>query len=156
MRGDSVQPVLVRHFHGWCKDLLQTYRIGLPDRSRYSGSDYIEQLVQRVINAIVCGQILSGLYGAVMIDEGHDFEAAWLHLAAQMVSPETNSLLLLYDDAQSLYGKQQRRKFSFKSVGIQAQGRTTILKVNYRNPSEVLNLAYTFVQQAEKLMKRLS
>ena len=117
-RGDSVQPVLVRHFHGWCKDLLQTYRVGLPDRSRYSGSDYIEQLVRRVIDAIACGQIPSGLYGAMMIDEGHDFEAAWLHLAAQMVSPETNSLLLLYDDAQSLYGKQQRRKFSFKSVGI--------------------------------------
>ena len=143
------QPVLVHHFHGWCKDLLQTYRVGLPDRSRYSGRDYIEQLVQRVIDAIACGQIPSGLYGAVMIDEGHDFEATWLQLAAQMVSPETNSLLLLYDDAQSLYGKQKCRTFSFKSVGIQAQGRTTILKVNYRNPAEVLNLAYTFVQQAE-------
>ena len=148
-RGDASQPVLVRHFHGWCKDLLQTYRIGLPDRSRYSGSDYIEQLVERVTNAIASGQIPSGLYGAVMIDEGHDFEAAWLQLAAQIVSPETNSLLLLYDDAQSLYGKQQRQKFSFKSVGIQAQGRTTILKVNYRNPSEVLTLAYSFIQQAK-------
>lgn len=148
-RGDASQPVIVRHFHGWCKDLLQTYRVGLPDRNRYSGSDYIEQLVERVIDAITHGQIPSGLYGAIMIDEGHDFEATWLQMAAQMVSPETNSLLLLYDDAQSLYGKQNRRKFSFKSVGIYAQGRTTILKVNYRNPSEILNLAYSFIQQAE-------
>lgn len=148
-RGDVSQPILVRHFHGWCKDLLQTYRVGLPDRRRYSGSDYIEQLEHRVTDGIAQGQIPSGLYGAVMIDEGHDFEAAWLQIAAQMVSPETNSLLLLYDDAQSLYGKQKRRKFSFKSVGIQAQGRTTILKVNYRNPTEVLHLAYTFIQQAE-------
>ena len=117
-RGSVSQPVLVRHFHGWCKDLLQTYRVGLPDRRCYRGSDYIEQLVQRVIDAIACGQIPSGLYGAVMIDEGHDFEAPWLQVAAQMVSPETNSLLLLYDDSQSLYGKQHRRGFSFKSVGI--------------------------------------
>ena len=41
---------------------------------------------------------------AVLIDEGHDFEAARLKLAAQMVDPATNSLLLLYDDdAQSIY-----------------------------------------------------
>ena len=81
-RGEASQPVIVRHFHGWCKDLLQTYGVGLPDRSRYGGSDYVEQLVERVINAIARSQIPSGIYGAVMIDEGHDFDAAWLQLAA--------------------------------------------------------------------------
>lgn len=39
----------------------------------------------------------------MLIDEGHDVEAPWLKLAAQMVDPATNSLLLLYDDAQSIY-----------------------------------------------------
>jgi hypothetical protein len=39
----------------------------------------------------------------VLIDEGHDFAPEWLKLAAQMVDPATNSLLLLYDDAQSIY-----------------------------------------------------
>jgi hypothetical protein len=33
--------------------------------------------------------------------QGHDFEPEWLKLVAQMVHPETNSLLVLYDDAQS-------------------------------------------------------
>ena len=57
------------------------------------------------------------------------------------------SLLLLYDDAQNLYGaRQKRKKFSFKSVGIKAQGRTSILKTNYRNTTEVLSLAYEFAQ----------
>jgi len=32
-------------------------------------------------------------------------------------------------------------------VGIQAQGRTTILKVNYRNTAEVLAVAYAFAQE---------
>jgi superfamily I DNA/RNA helicase len=61
-----------------------------------------------------------------------------------MVNPETNSLLILYDDAQNLYGEQRTKKFSFKSVGIQAQGRTTIFKLNYRNTAQVLGVAYEF------------
>lgn len=145
-RGDySGPPILVRHFHGWCGDLLRTYRVGLPDRTQYSGSAYIEQLVQRTIDAVGSGQIPTGLYGAVLIDEGHDFEADWLQLATRMASLETNSLLLLYDDAQNLYGKVQKRNFTFKSVGIHAQGRTAILRINYRNPAEVLDLASTFI-----------
>jgi hypothetical protein len=33
------------------------------------------------------------------------------------------------------------KPFSFKSVGIQAQGRTTILKINYRNTRQILQTA---------------
>ena len=33
------------------------------------------------------------------------------------------------------------KQFSFKSVGIQAQGRTTILKINYRNTRQILHTA---------------
>jgi superfamily I DNA/RNA helicase len=62
-----------------------------------------------------------------------------------MVDPDTNSLLVLYDDAQSIYGK--RRSFSFKSVGVQAQGRTTVLRLNYRNSAEILQVAYEFAKK---------
>ena len=47
-------------------------------------------------------------YGAVLVDEGHDFEPEWLKLVAQMVHPETNSLLVLYDDAQSINRRKAR------------------------------------------------
>lgn len=47
---------------------------------------------------------------------------------------------MLYDVAQSIY-QTKRRKFSFASVGIEARGRTRILKINYRNTDEVLALA---------------
>jgi superfamily I DNA/RNA helicase len=63
-----------------------------------------------------------------------------------MVDPATNSLLLLYDDAQSIYGKKRSSGFSFKSVGVQAQGRTTILRMNYRNTNEILDCAYEFAK----------
>ena len=42
---------------------------------------------------------------------------------------------------QSIYGKSKARSFSFKSVGIQASGRTTLLKINYRNTRQILQTA---------------
>jgi superfamily I DNA/RNA helicase len=50
-------------------------------------------------------------------------------------------LLLLYDDAQNIYDKRRGKPFSFKSVGVQAQGRTTILKINYRSTRQILQTA---------------
>lgn len=135
--------VNVRNFHAWCRDQLTQYHVQLPDTQ--NGGEYAEQLVKRLIEAIDKGQVPRGQYGAVLIDEGHDFQPEWLELVVQMVDPETNSLLLLYDDAQSIYGGR-RRKFSFKSVGVQAQGRTTILRLNYRNTAEVLEVAYEFAK----------
>ncbi|MBS3028759.1 MAG: NERD domain-containing protein [Dolichospermum sp. DET50] len=142
----KVSRIKVRHFHGWCMDLLKKYNIPKPDPREYQGESYIEELVNLVINAVDAKLIPSGIYDAVMLDEGHDFKPEWLKLIAQMVNPETNSLLVLYDDAQNLYGSK-RNKFSFKSVGIQAQGRSTILKLNYRNTEQVLGVAYEFAKE---------
>ncbi|WP_260466462.1 hypothetical protein [Pseudomonas luteola] len=67
-----------------------------------------------------------------------------------MIDPETNSLLVLYDDAQAIYRSKTGKRgldFSFASVGIQAQGRTTILKLNYRNTIEVLSVARGFATE---------
>jgi superfamily I DNA/RNA helicase len=105
---------------------------------------FFAEMVERVIRAVERGQIPAAQYDAVLIDEGHDFRPEWLKLVVQMVDPRTNSLLVLYDDAQSIYGAGpdgKRRKFSFRSVGIQAVGRTTILQVNYRNTDAVLCFA---------------
>lgn len=144
---NRVSRIKVRHFHGWCMDLLKKYNIPRPDSREYQGEAYIEELVQRVITAVDAKLIPAGTYGAVMLDEGHDFKPEWLKLIAQMVNPETNSLLILYDDAQNLYGEKRDKKFSFKSVGIQAQGRTTIFKLNYRNTEQVLGVAYEFAKE---------
>ncbi|MFP2926884.1 3'-5' exonuclease [Pyxidicoccus sp. 3LG] len=137
------QHVSVRTFHGWCHDQLRLYHAGLPASDLPPG-EHAEQLAQRVILAVDRGLIPRGQYGAVLIDEGHDFQPEWLKLVTQMVSPETSSLLVLYDDAQSIY---RRKHFSFRSVGIQAQGRTTILRLNYRNTAEILEFAAGFAEE---------
>lgn len=140
MQGFSDQ-ITVRTFHAWCADQLRLYHVAAP-----SGGTYNE-LVLAVIRAVDRGQIPRAQYGAVLIDEGHDFAPEWLQLAVQMLDPESNSLLLLYDDAQSIYGASRARSFSFRSVGISAAGRTKILRRNYRNTDEILACARGFAAQ---------
>ncbi len=128
------------HFHKWCRDQLVAYGQSLPANNQ-SVTDKMADMVQRVITGVDRSQIPSGQYQAVLIDEGHDFAPEWLRLVVQMVDPATNSLLVLYDDAQSIYERTQKKNFSFKRLGIQAQGRTTILKINYRNTRQILQTA---------------
>jgi len=129
--------VHARHFHKWCYDQLKYSGQVMPPQ----GPKFADELVDRVIRAVDRKQIPSGQYQAILIDEGHDFAPEWLRLVTQMVDPTTNSLLLLYDDAQSIYERSRKKDFSFKSVGVQAQGRTTILKINYRNTKQILQTA---------------
>ncbi len=132
--------VHVRHFHKWCRDQLVAFGQTLPANNQTVDAKMME-MVQRVITGVDRKQIPSGQYQAILIDEGHDFAPEWLRLVTQMVDPTTNSLLLLYDDAQSIYERARSKQFSFKNVGVQAQGRTTILKINYRNTRQILQTA---------------
>jgi len=131
---DRVQAL---HFHKWCRQQLVEFGQPVPQQSW----QMFDQMVDNVIQSVDRREIPSGQYQAVLIDEGEDFPAEWLRLVAQMVDPATNSLLLLYDDAQGSYRRHRAKQFSFKSVGIQAQGRTIILKINYRNTKQILQTA---------------
>ena len=131
--------VQVRTFHAWCQDLVRSYQLAVPDAP--SVDDHWRLLADTVARAVDTGFVPGGQYSALLVDEAHDFEDDWLRIAARMVNPATRSLLVLYDDAQSIYQNKRRRGFSFARVGIEARGRTSILKLNYRNTAEVLALA---------------
>jgi hypothetical protein len=134
--------VHVYHFHEWCRLQLQTYHIPIA-----AGPGQIfERQVASVIAAVDRNAIPRAQYEAVMIDEGHDFQPEWLRLVTQMIDPASDSLLLLYDDAQSIYKKSAGLDFSLSSVGIKAPGRTTILRLNYRNTREILDFAHAFAR----------
>jgi superfamily I DNA/RNA helicase len=133
--------VNVYHFHDWCGEMLRRFHIELPQTS----GKRFDRMVDAVIKAVEKGAIPRGQYGSVLIDEGHDMKPEWLQLVSGMVDPETESLLLLYDDTQSIYKSRGDLTFTLSSVGIQARGRTTILKLNYRNTDEILNFAYRFI-----------
>lgn len=146
------QQVQVYHFHDWCGQQLRSYQVDL----MAGDAPVWERQVLSVIHGVELGQIPRAQYGAVLIDEGHDFEAEWLKLVVQMIDPDTNSLLLLYDDAQAIYKKKSGLDFTLSSVGIQARGRTSILKLNYRNTREILHFAFDFAKEflQEKINRR--
>lgn len=135
--------VVTSTFHSWCLKMLRTY--DLPQPSAKDIPDFSEQLaasVQTVLDAAERGLIPGGQYDAVLIDEAHDFEPQWLALAAKMVNPDTKALMIVYDDAQAIY--KGRKRPVWKQLGIEAAGRTTVLKVNYRNTAQILRFARKF------------
>ncbi len=135
--------VNVRNFHAWCLEMLRLYHVRKPAGQ---GKEFFDALAPAVIAGVEVGAIPRAQYGAVMIDEGHDFEPEWFKLVVQMLDPASNALLVLYDDAQAIYGGK-RKRFSFASVGVEARGRTTILKLNYRNTMEILAAAKLFADE---------
>lgn len=136
------EKVHVRGFHEWCGEMLRAYHVA----EKPGDAPKWERQVESVIEGVENGFIPRAQYGAVMIDEGHDFEPQWLKLVVQMVDPATDSFLLLYDDAQSIYRKEKGLGFTLSSVGVKAAGRTTILRLNYRNSREILKFACDFAK----------
>ncbi|GAB3374172.1 3'-5' exonuclease [Azotobacter armeniacus] len=132
--GERVQ---VQHFHAWCEQQLETWQLEVLEGE----DEYYWRVADSVIAGLARGQIPPGQYGALLIDEGHDFEPEWLRLLTRLVDPESGSLLLLYDDAQSIYRKRSAQGFSLASVGIQAWGRSSVLRRNHRNSREILEFA---------------
>ena len=135
--------VVTSTFHSWCWKMLRTY--GLPIPTEKEIPDFTERQaanVQAVLDAAERGLIPGGQYDAVLIDEAHDFEPQWLALAAKMVNPDTKALMIVYDDAQAIY--KGRTRPVWKQLGIEAAGRTTVLKVNYRNTAQILRFARKF------------
>lgn len=135
--------VQVLTFHSWCYRMLRTYGIPIPSEQDYP--DYEKRLaasVSEVVKAVDQGHIPTAQYDAVLIDEAHDFEPQWLALAAKMVNPRTKALMVVYDDIQAIYKGRERPVWS--QLGIEAKGRTTVLKVNYRNTAQILAFARHF------------
>ncbi len=138
--------VQVSTFHSWCYRMLRTYGIAAPSEKEIP--DYEERLaasVNAVIDAVERGHIPGGQYDAVLIDEAHDFEPQWLALAAKMVDPDKRALMIVYDDMQAIY--RGRARPVWKQLGIDAKGRTTVLKINYRNTAQILSFARRFAAE---------
>jgi len=77
--------VQVRTFHSWCQDLVRSYQLDVPRELK--GDAYFSALALAVERAVESGRVPGGQYLALLIDEAHDFEDAWLRIAGRMVSP---------------------------------------------------------------------
>lgn len=86
-------------------------------------------------------------YHGIFLDEAQDFGTTALQLVVNLLRGEDDDLIIVADAAQNIF----RRKFSWKQAGIQAQGRTRILRVNYRNTKEILEFAALFLLSSPEI-----
>ena len=98
-----------------------------------------------MIRAVRRGQIPAAQYDAILIDEG-DFRPEWFKLVVQMVDPKTNSLLVFATTTRSRSTATKRKKFQFQERRHSGKGRTTILRINYRNTDAILRFARDVAQ----------
>ena len=125
----------VLHFHSWAKKLLGR----LPKLNEENRATYDTLLGKNVLAAV---QTLpeAQRWDAILVDEAHAFDRSWFPCCvAALKNPDAGDLLIVSDRNQGLY---KRTDFSWKSVGINAVGRSRKLAQNYRNTQEILSAAW--------------
>jgi hypothetical protein len=77
-------------------------------------------------------------FDVVLVDEGQDFDNAMFDLAYAALQEADGDFIVALDAAQNIYRKSAR----WNPPGQTARGRSTVLRVNYRNTKEILEAAY--------------
>ena len=132
---NGINNVVVSHFHAWINIISKNHNLNTPV---YKDKDVTENILKITDDMLGTEE----KYDAILIDEGQDLDQEWLKFIVRMLrNPEHSHLFLSSDGAQNLYN----RKYTLKSIGIKAVGRTAILRENYRNTKEILNIAYNFL-----------
>ncbi|MFJ7664855.1 3'-5' exonuclease [Lysinibacillus sp. NPDC097162] len=126
----------VRNFHAFLKQDLKTE----------------EGKIQLLLEKMEKGEVILPKYDAIMIDEGQDFESEWFKLVANLLNPDTMSLLLVEDRAQSIY---KRTRSYIQDTGLSFQGRSKVLSINYRNTAQIVKFAWDFYQHFSVLKNKV-
>ena len=84
-------------------------------------------------------------YRAVVVDEAQDFHAEEWKLIRALVPAGANDLFLVGDAHQRIYG----RKVALSRCGIQIQGRSSKLRINYRTTEQIRAWAMAMLKGVE-------
>ena len=87
-------------------------------------------------------QLMAPKYRAAIVDEAQDLTLVGLQLIRALVTAPsgadpTDGLMVVGDGAQRIYAGG----FTLRQAGIDVRGRTTVLKVNYRNTRQIIDAA---------------
>ncbi len=142
--GKELQNIEVRHIDSVARRVLKD--AGLSVGKLESEEDWFRMRDQ----ARRCVQERRSLaqYDAVLVDEGQDFDATSLDLAYALLRSNREHFVIALDAAQNIYKKRSR----WNPPGLTARGRTTLLKLNYRNTKEILEFAWRFLAADGKSM----
>lgn len=82
-----------------------------------------------------------GRFDVVLVDEAQDLDVAGLDLAHAALRRNRADFVVALDGAQNVYRKSAR----WNPPEQTARGRSTILRLNYRNTKEILEFAHRFI-----------
>jgi hypothetical protein len=131
--------IWVYHFFELCSHILKD-SLGEPVKYDVPDSSYYELVVQYALDAVQSNQHDLGKFDAILVDEGQDFSNDMLKILLGLLRPG-GDLIIALDSYQDLY----RRETSWRTLGIQAQGRSTYLGRVYRNTEEIFEFTQRFL-----------
>lgn len=82
-------------------------------------------------------------YDFILIDEAQFFAPLWISLLQRTLKPQNSHLFLVADPTQGFLG----RRSTWKSLGLEARGRTHLLRQSYRTTREIMQFATLFYRQ---------
>lgn len=81
--------------------------------------------------------VVESPFDAVVVDELQDLRPQEIMLLSALSGPGENGLTLTGDGGQRIYGS----RFSLKGLGVNVQGRSHILRINYRTTEQIRRFA---------------
>ncbi|NYB52396.1 MAG: UvrD-helicase domain-containing protein [Methanobacteriaceae archaeon] len=129
--------ITFRHFHGFCKDLLNEFHLAAPTN--------IHDMVPVLTKALANENLDKFKYDAILIDEGQDYSWQWYNFLCPFLK-ERNELFLVCDEKQNIYGRELSW-IDGKMENVQFRGRWAELNTIHRLPREIAELAKKFSEK---------
>lgn len=148
-QNQNYQNIQVRNFDDWARSILGSLPSQVTgNRDEYTGNRVLAQLSEYSTEQ---------KWDAILIDEAHTFVPLWFQCCVNALKDSENGdLMIVADGNQTLY---KRSKFTWRDVGVKAQGRTFSKKFdldkNYRNTNQVLSSALSILNRVSDLIDPL-
>jgi hypothetical protein len=144
--GTGEDRVAVLHFYEMCAKVL-----GEEIKFENESEEYYQLVLQETWERIKDGCSRLGPFDAILIDEGQDFDDDMLKIILALLRPG-GELAMSIDSYQDLY----KRRPSWKSLGINANGRIHQLRRVYRNTKEIFEFSQRFIGREERADNQLA
>lgn len=140
------QQIEILHFNDWARSVLGF----LPSEKDYPDKQVLRQTTGEQLVQVL--ERTAPRWNAILVDEAHTFAPEWFRCCVTALKEgENGKLLIVSDGNQKIH---ERKNFIWKSVGIKAQGRTKILKVNYRNTEEIMAAAWDVISLSQETLTK--